>query len=130
MANNFLVSKLKCHCAEYLDRHLDARNCLAVKELATRYNMTILAKTAENYLLLNPNECVELAEDAEKYPLFRVETLISDHTLRLRGDVQLQFIIKWINADLQNRHMNFKVDFIQLYSKFIYLGSITLRPIA
>ncbi len=36
LANNFLITKLKCHCAEYLDRNLDAGNCLAVKELAIR----------------------------------------------------------------------------------------------
>ena len=37
LANNFLVTKLKVHCSEYLDRYIDAKNCLAVKELAMRF---------------------------------------------------------------------------------------------
>jgi hypothetical protein len=70
--------------------------------------MPLLAKTAENYLLLNPNECVAQADDAARYPLHRVEAIISDHTLRLRGDVQMQFVLRWLDADLPKRHAHFQ----------------------
>lgn len=70
--------------------------------------MPLLRATADNYLLMNPNECVSQAEDAARYPLFRVESLISDHTLRLSGEVQLKFVLRWIDAELIERDKHFK----------------------
>lgn len=35
--------------------------------------MPLLKSAADNYLLMNPNECVSQAEDVDKYPMFRVQ---------------------------------------------------------
>ena len=50
LANHFLMVKLKGYCGEYLERFLDAENCISMKEVAERFSMTNLGKLATAFV--------------------------------------------------------------------------------
>lgn len=53
LSNNFMVGKLKEYCAEYLERYLDAENCVQVKEVGERYGIPALVKVATAFVQNN-----------------------------------------------------------------------------
>jgi hypothetical protein len=87
------VTKLKNYCAEYLDRYLDAVNCLAVKELAAKYNMPGLLKNACDYLEANINRCLLESTDILDYSLIQVKNFLHDPNYRIgiSPDVHLKY---------------------------------------
>ena len=76
LANNFLVSKLKNYCAEYLDRYLDPDNVLSVRELAAKYNMPGLAKNAALFLEANLARVAAQAPQPLDWTRERLQTFI------------------------------------------------------
>ncbi|ETN69229.1 BTB/POZ domain protein [Necator americanus] len=78
LANNFLVTKLKNYCAEYLDRYLDAANSLSVRQLATKYNLPSLLKAASEYFDVNINRCLLESVDILKYPMPQLLKILED----------------------------------------------------
>jgi len=56
--------------------------------------------------------------DLERYPMKKINEFISDHTLRLRGDVQMNLVLRWIKHDVNERHAKFKVRSIQMENRF------------
>jgi kelch-like protein 11 len=58
LSNNFMVAKLKEYCAEYLERFLDAENCLQVKEVGEKYRINSLAKSATTFVQNNLGEVI------------------------------------------------------------------------
>uniref|UniRef100_A0A914WZ29 BTB domain-containing protein n=1 Tax=Plectus sambesii TaxID=2011161 RepID=A0A914WZ29_9BILA len=110
LSNNFLVTKLKNYCAEYLDRYLDAANCLTVKELASKYNMPGLLKNACEYLEANINRCLLESNDILEYSLAQAKHLLADPNYRLTiaPDVYLRFIARWVGRKVTERESLFK----------------------
>ncbi|PIO69146.1 BTB/POZ domain protein [Teladorsagia circumcincta] len=94
LANNFLVTKLKNYCAEYLDRYLDAANSLSVRQLATRYNLPSLLKAASEYFDVNINRCLLESVDILKYPMPQLLKILEDPKYQdvISPDVYLKLV--------------------------------------
>ncbi|WKY06237.1 hypothetical protein Q1695_006437 [Nippostrongylus brasiliensis] len=110
LANNFLVTKLKNYCAEYLDRYLDAANSLSVRQLATRYNLPPLLKAASEYFDVNINRCLLESVDILKYPMQQLLKILEDPKYQdvISPDVYLKLIVRWIGEDVPSRESSFK----------------------
>uniref|UniRef100_A0A915D076 Uncharacterized protein n=1 Tax=Ditylenchus dipsaci TaxID=166011 RepID=A0A915D076_9BILA len=93
MANNLLIVKLKNYCAEYLERYIDAANCLSVKELAVRYNLPELLKRTQEFL-------TAMSTDSTAQRSKTPETI--------RPDVHLNLIVRWVGHNLPVREQHFR----------------------
>ncbi|VDM53201.1 unnamed protein product [Angiostrongylus costaricensis] len=110
LANNFLVTKLKNYCAEYLDRYLDAANSLSVRQLATKYNLPSLLKAASEYFDVNINRCLLESVDILRYPMQQLLKILEDPKYQdvISPDVYLKLIIRWVGEDVQARESSFR----------------------
>uniref|UniRef100_A0A183F2H2 BTB domain-containing protein n=1 Tax=Heligmosomoides polygyrus TaxID=6339 RepID=A0A183F2H2_HELPZ len=110
LANNFLVTKLKNYCAEYLDRYLDAANSLSVRQLATRYNLPPLLKAASEYFDVNINRCLLESVDILKYPMPQLLKILEDPKYQdvISPDVYLKLIVRWVGEDVPAREASFR----------------------
>ncbi|KAK5970887.1 EOR-1 [Trichostrongylus colubriformis] len=110
LANNFLVTKLKNYCAEYLDRYLDAANSLSVRQLATRYNLPSLLKAASEYFDVNINRCLLESVDILKYPMPQLLKILEDPKYQdvISPDVYLKLIVRWVGEDIPLRESSFR----------------------
>ncbi|KJH45628.1 zinc finger, C2H2 type [Dictyocaulus viviparus] len=110
LANNFLVTKLKNYCAEYLDRYLDAANSLSVRQLATKYNLPSLLKAASEYFDVNINRCLLESVDILKYPMQQLLKILEDPKYQdvISPDVYLKLIVRWVGEDVQSRESSFR----------------------
>uniref|UniRef100_A0A0N4WLD5 BTB domain-containing protein n=1 Tax=Haemonchus placei TaxID=6290 RepID=A0A0N4WLD5_HAEPC len=110
LANNFLVTKLKNYCAEYLDRYLDAANSLSVRQLATRYNLPALLKAASEYFDVNINRCLLESLDILKYPMPQLLKILEDPKYQdvISPDVYLKLIVRWVGEDVPSRESSFR----------------------
>ncbi|EEC04380.1 zinc finger protein, putative [Ixodes scapularis] len=103
LSNHFLIFKLKNYCAEYLERQLCLSNCLAVRELAERYNVPLLLKAVVGFIRDN----VEAVLDDPRLLRFAADQLVSflsDQKLGLpRGLPLLTLVTRWVSHDLEER---------------------------
>lgn len=58
LSNNFMVGKLKEYCASYLERFIDAENCVQVKEVGEKYGIQALVKVATQFVQNNLGEVI------------------------------------------------------------------------
>lgn len=77
LANHFLVNKLKYHCEEYLGKNLDISNCLSVRNLAEKYNMTELAKHVTTFIQTNVQDLTK-QEEMLKFTSNQIQDFIGD----------------------------------------------------
>ncbi|CAB3409951.1 unnamed protein product [Caenorhabditis bovis] len=110
LSNNFLIFKLKLYCTEYLDRYLDAGNCLAIINLATRYNVPSLLKTASDYFDVNVNRCLLEALDIGTYNYPQLIKLIQDpkYVDVITADTYLKLIVRWVGEEQSTRELSFR----------------------
>ncbi|CAI4228433.1 unnamed protein product [Auanema sp. JU1783] len=110
LANNFLVTKLKSYCAEYLDRYLDAANCLSVKALATKYNLPRLLSASSEYFDANVNRCLLESVDILQYPITQFTAVLEDPKFQdvICPDTHLKSVIRWIEVDIPARDGYFR----------------------
>ncbi|VDK57368.1 unnamed protein product [Anisakis simplex] len=110
LANNFLVSKVKNYCAEYLDRYMDASNCLSVKELALKYNLPALLKSSCDYFDVNINRCLLESHDIVEYSLAQLNQLLYEpkYANTISADVHLKLIVRWVAHNPSHRDSLFK----------------------
>ncbi|MFH4977660.1 hypothetical protein AB6A40_004369 [Gnathostoma spinigerum] len=110
LANNFLVTKLKNYCAEYLQRYMDASNCLAVKELAQKYNLPNLLKSACDYFDININRCLLESTDILEFSLPQLNCLLQEPKYRniISPDAHLKLIARWVGHNPEQRDSLFK----------------------
>ncbi|KAI1732870.1 BTB/POZ domain-containing protein [Ditylenchus destructor] len=110
MANNLLMVKLKHHCAEYLERYIDAANCLSVKEMAIKYNLPELLKRAVEFFDSNVNGCLLESMDMLDLSINQVKNLLNDPKYKqvIRPDVHFNLIVRWIGNKLPEREKFFK----------------------
>lgn len=103
LSNHFLIFKLKSHCAEYLERHLNLSNCLAVKELAERYSVPLLLKAVVSFVRENVDSVLDdpklLQLSTDKFVAF-----VSDRRLGLpQGLPLLNLVTRWVSHDVEDR---------------------------
>ncbi|KHN80126.1 Zinc finger protein [Toxocara canis] len=110
LANNFLVTKVKNYCAEYLDRYMDSSNCLTVKELALKYNLPALLKSACDFFDVNINRCLLESADIVEFSLAQLNALLSEpkYANAISPDVHLKLIVRWIGHNATHRDSLFK----------------------
>ncbi|TMS38042.1 hypothetical protein L596_004855 [Steinernema carpocapsae] len=110
LANNFLIVKLKNYCAEYLDRCMDAANCLSVKKLAAKYNMPTLLKNAVEFFDTNLSKCLLESIDILDFEFAELKTVIADpkNTNKIQPDTHLRLIARWVSHNIALREGCFK----------------------
>ena len=102
LSNQFMISKLKAYCSEYLERNLYPGNCFWTKELAERCGLQTLGKTAEAYMLANIIEVIEQNEVLE-FPVGRMEAFLSNKSLPLVEELKVHLINRWTRRYLEER---------------------------
>ncbi|CAG0899994.1 unnamed protein product [Darwinula stevensoni] len=102
LANHFLISKVKNYCAEYLDRYLNISNCLGVKELADKYQMPALSRTANAFMVTHFDQILT-QEEIPNLNLSQLERLITDEAVHLSTEEQLRLMSHWVGHDPLNR---------------------------
>lgn len=107
LANHFLVLKLKNYCAEYLDRYLDPSNCLAVKDMADKYNLPVLQKNAAAFI---HNHIIEIFEQNEiiEFNVTKLETFLKEKQCLIPQHILFSFICKWVDHDANKRECDFR----------------------
>ncbi|VDM95885.1 unnamed protein product [Thelazia callipaeda] len=110
LANNFLITRVKNYCAEYLDRYMDSANCLSVKELALKYNLPALFKSACEFFDMNINRCLLESTDVVEFSLPQLNALLSEpkYANSVSPDVHLKLIVRWIGHNPVQRDSFFK----------------------
>ncbi|KAK0398475.1 hypothetical protein QR680_002606 [Steinernema hermaphroditum] len=110
LANNFLIVRLKNYCAEYLDRCMDAANCLSVKRLASKYNMPALLKNAAEFFELNLNKCLLESVDILDHELIDLKAIVEDpkRVGKIQVDTHLKLIARWVSHKVAQRETYFK----------------------
>ncbi|GMR48328.1 hypothetical protein PMAYCL1PPCAC_18523 [Pristionchus mayeri] len=111
LANNFLVPKVKNYCAEYLERNLDAANCIAVQKLAQKYNLPVLRNAASEFFELNINRCLVDSVDLLSYSYHQINAILNDpkHRMVISADVHLRLATRWASEDVARRFDSFRL---------------------
>uniref|UniRef100_A0A0N5AUW3 BTB domain-containing protein n=1 Tax=Syphacia muris TaxID=451379 RepID=A0A0N5AUW3_9BILA len=125
-ANNFLVTKVKNYCAEYLVRHMDEANCITIKELALKYNLPALRDSAMNFFELHINNCLLESTDMVEYSYPQVTAFFSDprYVSGISPDAHLKFIIRWVSHNPMER-----VSFLKQLLQCCPLNAVSLPTI-
>jgi hypothetical protein len=77
LANHFLVTKLKLHCEEFLSSSLHVSNCLSIRELADKYNMTGLSERVAAFVHNHVHE-VTSQDEFLRLSLSQLQDLLTD----------------------------------------------------
>ncbi|XP_050737947.1 uncharacterized protein LOC127009179 isoform X2 [Eriocheir sinensis] len=107
LANRLLIAKLKEHCAEYLERYLDASNCLTVRDMATKYNLKALEKTTGNFIQTHLSEIVE-GDEVLEMSLTRLEDFLRSPSWHLHEDQTLLLVTRWVHHCPKSRERNLR----------------------
>ncbi|XP_037089568.1 uncharacterized protein LOC119109928 [Pollicipes pollicipes] len=102
LSNHFSVLKLRGHCSEYLERYLDVTNCLSVMDMADRYQMTELLRTAVTFVKANIDDVLR-QQEAMELPQAKVEQLVMGKELALSPERQLTFVLNWVRHSVSSR---------------------------
>ena len=93
LANNLSICKLKDHCCEYLKRSLSINTCFKVRDLADNYDLSLLTKTAEAFIVANIQEIVAQNELLELH-FSKLEQLIA-RSMPISELQRVQLIFRW-----------------------------------
>lgn len=105
LSNHFLVAKLKSCCAEYLDRFLDATNCLMVKDMAEKYNLSILLKNASTFIHNHITEILKQNEILE-FSVTKLEGFLKEKQYNVTPQILFSFLCRWVERDDEKRENN------------------------
>ena len=97
LSNQFMISKLKGYCSEYLERSMHMRNIFRIKDIADKCGLPQLAKTADAYIYANLIEIVNHQEILH-FSSSRLDNLLSNKSMPLTEDARLHIICRWINS--------------------------------
>lgn len=90
-------------CCDFMKNHLDANNCIGVRNFAEQHGRSELVRKTDQYVLSNFAAVVASSEYltiSAKY----LETLISSTDLNVRGETEVyEAVIKWIKFEKDER---------------------------
>ncbi|KAK4317617.1 hypothetical protein Pmani_011323 [Petrolisthes manimaculis] len=107
LANKLLLAKLKEHCAEYLERYLDSANCLAVRDMATKYNLEALEKTTGTFIQGHLSEVIE-GEEVLELSLARLEDFLRCPMWEIDESQTLLLVTRWVHHAPKTRERNLR----------------------
>ncbi|XP_063603895.1 uncharacterized protein LOC134779658 [Penaeus indicus] len=107
LANKLLIAKLKEHCAEYLDRYLDAANCLTVRDMATKFNLESLEKTTGGFISSNLSDIIE-GEEVLELSHTQLEDFLRCPSWALDEDQTLLLVTRWVHHNPSSRERNLR----------------------
>ncbi|XP_053641460.2 uncharacterized protein [Cherax quadricarinatus] len=107
LANKLLIAKLKEHCAEYLERYLDAANCLTVRDMATKFNLEALGKTTGTFIQAHLSEIIE-GEEVLELSHTRLEDFLRAPSWQLLEDQTLLLVTRWVHHSPKSRERNLR----------------------
>ncbi|KAI6175659.1 Zinc finger, C2H2 type [Aphelenchoides bicaudatus] len=106
-ANELMIIKLKSYCIDYLQRNLDASNCVGVKLLSEKYEIPKLAIKASTFFEQNLN--IVLHENPDVLDLDEQDMfdMISKYEEAIKPDTYFSLIVRWTNHKLEQRERFF-----------------------
>ncbi|XP_076063025.1 uncharacterized protein LOC143038043 isoform X3 [Oratosquilla oratoria] len=107
LANKFLIAKLKDHCAEYLERYLDASNCLLVRDMAVKFGLNSLERTTSTFISSNMDDIIRKQEVLELQHS-RLEDFIKDPSWQLSNEQTLLLVTRWVQHNPATRERNLR----------------------
>lgn len=107
LANHFIITKLKEHCAEYLERSITVSSCFAIKDTADRCDCSSLAQNTHYFILCNISEVVRQNEIL-KFSFGKLENFLSNKLYTLTQEEKFQLILRWVKWDLVDRETSFR----------------------
>ncbi|XP_071546128.1 uncharacterized protein [Panulirus ornatus] len=107
LANKLLIAKLKEHCAEYLERYLDATNCLTVRDMATKFNLEALEKTTGTFIQAHLSGIIE-GEEVLELSHTRLEDFLRSPSWQLHEDQTLLLVTRWVHHSPKSRERNLR----------------------
>ena len=102
LANQFMISKLKGYCSEYLERSMHVGSVFRIKEMAEKCGLPQLAKTADAFIFANLMEIIE-QEEILVFSSAKLDNLLSHKSIPLTEDMRLHIICRWVKHDLTTR---------------------------
>ncbi|XP_060870881.1 ring canal kelch homolog [Metopolophium dirhodum] len=120
--NIFQLDFVKDSCSDYLQKQLDATNCLGIKEFANLHNCRELLSSSEKYIKRHYLKVVK-SEDFLSMSVDDLAKLIACNDLfAFEGNIY-ESVIKWIRHDLERRK-----DFLPRLMEHICLPSLPSLP--
>uniref|UniRef100_A0AC35TI18 BTB domain-containing protein n=1 Tax=Rhabditophanes sp. KR3021 TaxID=114890 RepID=A0AC35TI18_9BILA len=109
LANNFLMIRLKQHCANYLEQCMDPSNCITVKKIATKYNIPTLLTSSCDFFDTNYTKCLLESVDIPNFKFYDLHKILTDpkYTVMLTPEVHLKVITRWVNHCIEERESEF-----------------------
>ncbi|CAD5220056.1 unnamed protein product [Bursaphelenchus okinawaensis] len=103
LANDLIIVRIKNHCLDYLEKNLDAANCLTVKTLAETYSVQKLVNKAIDFFKRNIETVLLHNADILSMEFKDVNLLLQRHESYIHPDTVLGLVVRWINYDISKR---------------------------
>ncbi|CAD5226963.1 unnamed protein product [Bursaphelenchus xylophilus] len=107
LANDLIIVRIKNHCLDYLERNLDASNCLTIKTLAENYAVQKLINKSIDYFKRNIDTILLHNTDILSMPFKDVKLLLQRYENHIHPDIAFGLIVRWVNHDLPKREHHF-----------------------
>lgn len=127
LSNYFLMPKVTNYCTDFLEHYMAVDNCICVKDLAEKYTLETLTKTANDFITDNLTEVIEQPFIIEM-TVKKLDALINDQSVgfnNLPVSQLLTFFVSWVKKDVQRRSSEFSkllrfIDWNKMKTEFIY----------
>uniref|UniRef100_A0AC34RRH3 Uncharacterized protein n=1 Tax=Panagrolaimus sp. JU765 TaxID=591449 RepID=A0AC34RRH3_9BILA len=109
LANNLMIVRLKLHCIEYLQRYIDNANCLFIRNIAQRLNLTELSKNATDFMDKNVSGVLLECVDILSFDSTALKAFVNEIRIRSAVDPEIHFrcIIRWTHHNMNKREKEF-----------------------
>lgn len=97
------LTGVKLACSSFLEKQLDASNCLGIKIFAEQHCCTELLQAAESFCLKHYEEIIK-HDEFKMLPIDQVESLVQCNNLQVNTEEPVyQSVINWIKHDEESR---------------------------